>query len=283
MSQPLVSIIIPSYNRARIIPQAIQSVLNQTYENWELLIVDDGSSIPFELESTLKDPRIQILRNATNQGAAAARNKGIHHAKGVYIAFLDTDDQWLPHKLEKQVAFLQNSPPTVGGCVTACHLIYPHKKKIRYIPIIDFYQQSIRGEHMSAGSTLLFKRECLAKVGLQSTDLKRLEDWEWQINFSKYYTWHALPEALASIYVNTPPDFHNVKESIRTLQKRMSFKSPTDTKIFKNRCLYELALASYLDKKYIFFLYYISLIGIKAPLYWKIITKKFASHYDKKL
>jgi teichuronic acid biosynthesis glycosyltransferase TuaG len=105
----LVSIIVPVYNAERFIKETIQTVLNQTYENWELLLVNDRStdgSAKLINSCIAKDKRIKLLENKVNTGTAITRNKGIGAAKGRYIAFLDADDQWLSTKLEKQVSFM---------------------------------------------------------------------------------------------------------------------------------------------------------------------------------
>ncbi len=106
----LVSIIMPSWNTARWISQSIQSVLNQTYKNWELIIVDDCSSDNTdEVVGAIKDKRIRYFKNETNCGAALTRNRALREAKGEWIAFLDSDDLWAPQKLEKMVAFMQGN------------------------------------------------------------------------------------------------------------------------------------------------------------------------------
>lgn len=275
MPKPNVSIIIPSYNRERVLHRAVKSVISQTYKNWELIIVDDRSTIPAQEIITLKDPRIQIIRHSKRQGAAAARNTGMRIAQGKYIAFLDSDDEWLPEKLSKQIAFLEKSDPIVGGCVTSMCLIYGDKTTIYRGIISNFYQQSLKGDHFGPGSTLVFKKECLKKVGLQNPKLKRLEDWEWQINFSRYYQWEVLHEVLTKVYIGKAANFESVKESILALQDMMQFESVKDTKTFNDRCLYELCLGAFLDKKYIFFLYYLLVMGIKCPKYLlKQINKK---------
>ena len=104
----LVSVIMPTYNCERFIRESIDSVLAQTYINWELLIVDDCSTD--ETESVVRsfsDPRIRYMRNEQNMGAALTRNRALKEAKGRYIAFLDSDDLWLPEKLERQIDFMQ--------------------------------------------------------------------------------------------------------------------------------------------------------------------------------
>ena len=105
----LVSIIMPAYNCGRFIKESIDSVLDQTYDTWELLIVDDCSTDNTKaIVSTYDDKRIRYMRNPQNMGAALTRNKALREAKGRYIAFLDADDMWLPNKLEKQLAFMQD-------------------------------------------------------------------------------------------------------------------------------------------------------------------------------
>jgi len=105
----LVSIITPSYNSSRFISQTMESVLNQTYKNWEMIIVDDvspdDSNIIIE-EYIKKDNRIKLIKLEKNSGPAVARNRAVEEAKGRYIAFLDADDLWMPEKLEKQIAFM---------------------------------------------------------------------------------------------------------------------------------------------------------------------------------
>lgn len=107
----LVSIIMPSYNTAKYICETINSVLAQTYSNWELIIVDDCSTDNTDeiVVSFLEDKRIRYLKNEKNSGAAVSRNKALKEAKGRWIAFLDSDDLWLPEKLEKQIAFMEEN------------------------------------------------------------------------------------------------------------------------------------------------------------------------------
>lgn len=105
----LVSIIMPSYNTAPYIKETIQSVLNQTYEDWELLIVDDCSTDNTdEVLAEIHDPRIRIFKNECNSGAAVSRNRALREAKGQWIAYLDSDDLWMPEKLEKQIKFMES-------------------------------------------------------------------------------------------------------------------------------------------------------------------------------
>lgn len=110
MVDGLVSIIMPSWNTGRFIAESIQSVINQTYKNWELIIVDDCSTDNTdEVIAKFNDNRIRCFKNEKNSGAAVTRNKAIREAKGEWIAFLDSDDLWFPEKLEKQINFMKRN------------------------------------------------------------------------------------------------------------------------------------------------------------------------------
>ena len=109
-SMDMVSIIIPAYNSARHISGTIESVLAQTYQDWEMLIVDDGSSdhtVPIVREYARQDPRIRLIPLYQHMGAAESRNTAIRTARGRYIAFLDSDDLWHPEKLQRQLNFMK--------------------------------------------------------------------------------------------------------------------------------------------------------------------------------
>ena len=116
MTEGLVSIIMPSWNTARYIAESIQCVIDQTYQNWELIIIDDCSTdntdeviTPFFI-----DPRIKYFHNEKNSGAALTRNRALREAQGEWIAFLDSDDLWLPEKLEKQINFMKKGGHTLS-------------------------------------------------------------------------------------------------------------------------------------------------------------------------
>ncbi len=118
MKKPLVSVITPIYNGGSYLDYAVKSVLNQTYQNWELFLIDDGSkddSYEKAVKWSEKDEKIKVLYHPDhiNKGVSATRNLGISHAKGEYIALLDCDDEWLPEKLNKQIRVMLQYPETV--------------------------------------------------------------------------------------------------------------------------------------------------------------------------
>ena len=117
--QPLVSVVMPVHNAESFLKQAIDSVLNQTYQNIELIMVDDCSkdaSLRIMSEYAEQDSRVQVIRSDRNRGVACARNIGIQAAKGDYVAFLDSDDVWLPEKLEKQLRLLRDQNAEISYC-----------------------------------------------------------------------------------------------------------------------------------------------------------------------
>lgn len=108
--EELVSIIMPSYNTGHYISDSIKSIQNQTYNNWELIIVDDCSTDDsVSVIRAINEPRIKLLKNARNSGAAISRNYALREAKGKWVAFLDSDDVWVPEKLEKQIKFMEEN------------------------------------------------------------------------------------------------------------------------------------------------------------------------------
>ncbi len=117
----MASVIMPAYNSGQWIEKSIQSVIGQTYTNWELLVIDDGSidnTIEIIEQFSLEDSRIKLLKNQFGKGAAGARNTGIVQSIGKYIAFLDSDDLWLPEKLQTQIQFMVNNGASL------CHSYY---------------------------------------------------------------------------------------------------------------------------------------------------------------
>lgn len=145
MSKDLVSIITPTYNCAKFIGATIESVLNQTYQNFEMIIVDDASKDNTEeVVKSFKDKRIKYIRLSKNSGPAVARNTAMEEAKGKYMAFLDSDDLWVPTKLEKQIKFIKKNKykiicsdyEQIDEEGNKLNKIIPCKKKVNYNGIL---------------------------------------------------------------------------------------------------------------------------------------------------
>ena len=181
----------PTYNRAYIIQRSIKSVLKQTYTNWELIIIDDGSTDHTEaLIKNVKDGRIRYIRLEQNQGACHARNCGLAAAQGEYIAFLDSDDIWERIYLENRISALENAGKNVGavfGCTKVIRnnrflLVFPSKdvaKKILHCRTNKVLIRQILFDNIIAPSAIVLKKECIDKIAGFNENLRRLQDWEY--------------------------------------------------------------------------------------------------------
>lgn len=203
MPYPLVSIIIPAYNSQAFIGQTIESVINQSYPDWELLVIDDGSidGTAAIVKSYLADSRVKY-RFQANQERAAARNHGIRHACGKYIAFLDADDLWLPDKLRLQIEYL-NQHPEVGLCFTHYGLINRQglplgRQAIHFVPGQNQFYSLLKGNFIS-NSTVITPRPVLDKVGLFDETLPAFgcEDWDMWLRIARLYPIHLIDQLLA--------------------------------------------------------------------------------------
>jgi len=202
---PTVSVIIPTYNRAHLVGRAIKSVLEQTYQDFELIVIDDASTDNTEeVVKSFNDERIKYLKHDENKGGAAARNTGIKVARGEYIAFQDSDDEWFSQKLEKQMKVFEAASPEVGVVYTGFWRIESNKKI--YIPSEkvarkegNIHAELLRGNFVDT-PTAVVKKDCFAKVGIFDERLPRLQDWELFIRISKDYHFKCVDEPLLISY-----------------------------------------------------------------------------------
>lgn len=194
----LVSIIMPSYNTAKYIKNSIESVLSQTYTNWELIIVDDCSTDDTsEIVKTIEDDRIIFFTNTENSGAAFSRNRALKIAKGRWIAFLDSDDLWYPEKLEHQLQFMKKNGykysftdyKIVMGNGVENPYIYTGPKKVTRAKLFQYcYYSTI---------TVMYDAQ---EVGIiQIENLKKNNDYAMWFEVSKKADCYRLPECL-SVY-----------------------------------------------------------------------------------
>ena len=186
-----VSIIIPTYNREKKIVKAIESVLNQTYKNFELIVVDDGSTDKTKsVVESFKDPRIKYYFQENSGRPAVARNTGIKNCSGSLIAFLDSDDEWLPTKLEKQIKKMKDNKE---ADVVTCLCIFKNEsnntenKKDFYNYSGKFFDRLFYTLDSMTPSSVLVKKEILDKVGLfdESKMCAGVEDFDLWLRIAK--------------------------------------------------------------------------------------------------
>lgn len=197
------SIIIPNYNRAEVIPKAIRSVLNQTYTNFELIVVDDCSTDnSFQLISKIADERLKVYRLKKNSGAAAARNYGIEKAIGDYISLLDSDDYYDPDFLKESFNVISKSPKTVGFIWTGVRYIekgiykdFIWKPAIKETPYLTF----LNSLHIGTNSGITFKKEIFKVCGNFRENLPAAEDTEFFLRVTKHYNFSFVNKVLINI------------------------------------------------------------------------------------
>lgn len=209
-----VSIIMPTFNCARYIAESIDSVLAQTYEDWELWIVDDQSEDDTlqTIERYLADERIRYVCLETHGGAAAARNRGLQLARGQYIAFLDSDDLWMPEKLEKQVDFLERH--RAEGCHFCCAAytkMDEHGRSLHTLaipPKTTGYWKMYLLSNPIGNSTVLYDRDAFGMV--QVPEIKKRNDYAmWLQMLRGGAVCYGMEESLARYRVRSGSISHN--------------------------------------------------------------------------
>lgn len=201
-NRPKVSVVIPAYNALAFLPQAVESVLAQTFSNFEVIAVNDGSSDQTgRWLSKLTDPRVRYISQA-NLGQSSARNTGIANTSGEYIAFLDADDLWAPDKLERQVAYL-DANPDIGLVHSSVELIDQDGKRLDKSIVAhgrgDLWRELIAYNPyylILCGSTPMIRRVCFETVGVFDPTLQTHEDWEMWLRIARQYPFAALHEPL---------------------------------------------------------------------------------------
>lgn len=206
---PAVSVVVPTYNRAHLLGRSIRSVLNQTYQDFEIIVIDDASTDNTEeLIMSLGNEQIRYIRHEKNKGAAAARNTGIKAARGSFIAFQDSDDEWLPEKLEKQMKVFKTSQEEVGMVYSDMWRQHGTKKRYFHAPSINpedgiVYERALNYLLANIGvQSALIRKKCFAKAGLFDEEFKRYIDLEFFIRLSKYFYFYHIKEPLV-IYFYT--------------------------------------------------------------------------------
>jgi glycosyltransferase involved in cell wall biosynthesis len=195
--EPLISVVIPAYNRERTIAKAIRSVQHQTYTQWEGIVVDDGSTdaTASVVDNIIKkDNRIRLIRHSANRGAQAARNTGIRAAKGTWISFLDSDDEWLPHSLKVR---LDKAVECNAAVVHSGGYIIMNGQKLEPYRVSQpsgrVYKTLLTNEKPMF-PTLLVKKKALERIGYLDEKVPALQEWDTYIRLAKYFSFAFVPE-----------------------------------------------------------------------------------------
>jgi len=231
MEKPVVSVVMSTYNREKYICDAIKSVLDQTYKDFELVIIDDGSTDEtLKKINFFKDDRIKYYYQ-DNAGQNSARNAGINLSHGKYIAMIDSDDIWHKDKLKKQVEILDKNHD-IGLVYCGTVFIDENNGSVYKKPLVgykgDILDKLLMTNFLYNGSCPLFRKNCTEKVGLFDTSFKRMTDWEFYLRFSIYYKFWGIEEYLLYYRIHNSTmsnDFRNYEGwGFKILDKIFSHK-----------------------------------------------------------
>ena len=243
-SQALVSVIIPTYNRSSYLKQSIQSVLAQTYQNFEILVINDGGEDVLHIIESINDSRIKYINHKKNKGVSAARNSGLKNAKGKYIAYLDDDDAYYPEHLQTLVEKLQNTKFKV--VYSDAHFLHTEIKDGKEIVksktvsySFDFSKELILLMNIAPTQCFMHAKDCVENVGYFNESLSTHEDWEFWIRLSEKYDFLHVKNVTS--VVNRKAEFQslttsNLEDFLRTMRiifKRYRHLTKGNTKLLK--------------------------------------------------
>lgn len=202
-ASPLVSVIIPTYNRAHLIDRPIRSVLTQTFQDFELLLVDDGSADRTE-EAVRKvgDPRVRYIAQPCNAGVSAARNRGLRESCGEFVAFLDSDDEWLPEKLERQVEQFRQAPEKVGLIYTSVEAVTAKNSSwiFRSEHRGNVYRKLLERNFILSGSCVMIRRNVIRSAGFFDEGIPAIEDYDLWVRVARFFEFDFLDEPQVRYY-----------------------------------------------------------------------------------
>lgn len=286
MAYSKISIVIPNYNYAKYLQNAIDSVLAQTYKNTEIIVVDDGSNDDSHNILISYGNKIVIIRQK-NQGVSVARNNGVLKSTGEYVAFLDADDLWLPQKLEKQLTLLR-SDEMIG--LVHCSMMHISPQNALCGENIDGMEGYVaadllrfeRGVVIGAGSTSLVLRNAFDEVGGFKSNLSTAADWDFCYRIALKYKIGFVREPLVLYRIHG----NNMHDNVKVMEHDMmvGFKSAFSNGALANRwvCygnLHRVLAGSYFNsKQYCSFLYHMLLSLLLMPFcivyYFKAVFRR---------
>jgi len=205
--EPTVSVVIPTYDRPEMLQRAVESVVQQTYDSVELLVVDDHSPTPAAetlgaLETELLYS-VECIRHEENRGGSAARTTGIEAASGDWIAFLDDDDEWKPTKLAKQVQRVKSAPGDVALVYAGIRQVDEEGSTVAMkTPTVegDVLERLLRGNFIGSYSAVMAHSDAVAAVGTPDERFPSWQDWEWYLRLANHGVFASIPEPLVIRY-----------------------------------------------------------------------------------
>lgn len=257
MTEPIVSVVIPAFNAAAFVTQAVDSVLAQTWPHREILVINDGSTDNTLDVLTAYGNAIRVI-NKPNGGLSSARNRGIEEASGRYVAFLDADDRWLPAKLSRQVAVLEQTDK-IGFCSTVAQVVDPDDQflntwscpDIRGSLLQTLFRQN--GAIPGSGSGVMVRRDLFEKAGRFDESLRSLEDIDLWMRLAAISDYRCIDEPLTIIVKHPDSMSRNLavmRESAERVMQKNRDLLPREARGTFWRCGYAAMLADYAKGEY---------------------------------
>lgn len=248
---PLISVVIPAYNAERTIKDTIQSVQQQTFSDFELIVIDNGSNDnTLKLIESIKDQRLKVFSYSQNVRVCGARNRGTSHTTGEFIAFLDADDLWTPDKLELQLAALKQHPEAGVAYSWTCFMdVNEQGEPASFHPSPCSYFQGNVYKHLliqnflHSGSNTLIRKEVINAVGDFDGSLISCEDWDYWLRIAAQ--WHFVVVSKYQILYRRSPgtlssDIEMVKAGSQMVMEKAYGVAPPELQSLKNKTLASL-------------------------------------------
>ncbi|MBD2501191.1 glycosyltransferase family 2 protein [Anabaena azotica] len=237
-----ISVVIPAYNAEKTILETINSVILQTFSNWEIIVINDGSEDKtLEVLQTIKDNRLKVF-SYENSGVSGARNRGITHATGEFISFLDADDLWTSDKLELQLSALQ-AHPEAGVAYSWTYSINETGEPLEpFAPVYagNVYADLLKANFLTSGSNPLIKRAAINSVGDFDKNLTGSEDWDYWLRLANKWQFVVVPKYQILYRRSTSSNSFKLQKMRKTtldaLDKAMKL-APPELQYLKNESL----------------------------------------------
>jgi glycosyltransferase involved in cell wall biosynthesis len=239
---PKISVVIPAYNAMHYLPETLDNLLKQTYDDFEVIIVNDGSTDSIEQWfSQLQDRRVKLI-SQENQGLSGARNTGITNAKGEYLAFLDADDLWEPTKLEKQIRILEDNPE-VGLVYTWVEYVNDNGQStgrvLKHQAEGNVWEKLIECNLIECGSVAMVRRNCFDDVGIFDRNLGSfVEDWDMWLRIAERFHFKVLKEVLVYYRQHsngTSKNWHAMEKSYNLVIEKAFYSTQSKLQYLKNK------------------------------------------------
>ena len=273
---PSISIIIPAYNAERTILETIKSVQNQTYSDFELIVINDGSKDgTLELVNSIQDERLKVF-SYKNGGVCVARNYGFSHATGEFISFIDADDLWTPEKLEAQLDALKQQPEADVAYSWTYFFYEQTGEKIAGHPVFftgNVYGDLLKENFIASGSNILVRREAIKQVGEFDSTFPHCADWDFYLHLAAQCKFVVVPKHQIfyrqSTTSMTSTKISEIEKQLITMLEKAYQFAPAEYKQVKNHSfswIYEYCTQQYLQ-------YSTDLEGVKiaSQKFWKAV------------